>query len=56
MQCKSPSSRKKHLYNTSDAGRPRNGQGIGAPTVVAKTSIPEVAGILDPPHFYVSAT
>ena len=33
-----------------------NSQGIGAVTVVAKTSIPEAIAILDFLHFYVSAT
>ena len=54
--------RKKHPYNTPDGGPHVNSQGIGAIKTfkdvenVAKTSTLEVAEILDPLHFYVSAT
>ena len=48
--------KKKDSYNTQDGGLHGNSQGIGAVTVVANTSTPEVVAILEFLHFYVSAT
>ena len=49
-QYQPPSPKKKHLYNTLAVFEWKPS------TVVPKTSTLEVAGILDPPHFYVSVT
>ena len=51
-----PLPEKKDSYNTQDGGLHGNSQGIGAVTVVANTSTPDVVAILEFLHFYVSAT
>ena len=51
-----PLQEKKDSYNTQDGGLHGNSQGIGAVTVVANTSTPEVVAILEFLDFYVSAT
>ena len=53
-QYQSPSPRHKHSCNTPDEGPNSNSQGKGAVNCCHKP--PEVAGILDQLHSYVSAT
>ena len=48
--------KEKYLYNTSNGGHIGNSQGIGTVNSCRKISTLEVAGILDLPHGYVSAT
>ena len=54
FQLSSP--KENYPYNTPDGGSNGNSQAIGAVNCCRKVSTPEVAGILDPPHFYVNAT